>query len=256
MKDSRWQHPVRALRAELSDHRAYLLPLRIFIGLGWLRAAAEKLIEPGWYDGSALTAFLRGQLEWSQEAFPFYGTLMEAVLIPNATALGLVVIVLQLLAGITILAGFYTNAGLWAGLLMNINFILAGVPDPSAFYIVIQLVLFFGSAGAVLGLDARRSQRHHHPLLVAATGWEEDDTARRRRVFGGLAVVSVALAAAMAPYVSTVDPATVVEDPAMILVTLALFAAGAAAIRAVGSAPRLEAVTDRELVSTRHNHAL
>lgn len=253
MTTPRWQRALNALRAELADHRAYLLPLRIFIGLGWLRAAAEKLINPGWYDGSELTAFLTGQLGWSQEAFPFYGTLMESVFIPNATALGLAVIVLQLFAGITILTGSFTNAGLWAGLLMNVNFILAGVPDPSAFYIVIQLVLFFGAAGAVLGMDARRSRRHHHPLLVASTAWEVDDTAQRRRVYGGLAVVSVALAAVMAPYVSTIDPATVVEDPAMILVTLALFAAGAAAVRAIGSTPPLETTTDRGLVGSRHH---
>lgn len=32
---------------------AYLLPVRLFLGLGWLRAGVEKIIEPlpemGWY---------------------------------------------------------------------------------------------------------------------------------------------------------------------------------------------------------------
>ena len=232
---------VAALRVELAQGRAYLLSLRLFIGLGWLRAAAAKAIDPGWYDGAELTVFLEAQLGWSQEAFPFYGTLMEAVFLPNAVLLGIAVIVLQAFAGIAIVAGFYTNAGLLVGLLLNVNFILAGRPDPSAFYIVIQLVLFFGGAGAVLGMDASRWRRHHGSLSVSSTGRVAAAAAHERHAYAVLAGLSVVLAVMMAPYVSTLDPATVIEDPAMILVTLALFAAGAATIRAVGGS-RADAV--------------
>ena len=166
---------------------------------------------------------------------------MEAVFLPNAALLGIAVIVLQSFAGVAIVVGFYTNAGLSVGLVLNVNFILAGRPDPSAFYIVIQLVLFFGGAGAVLGMDASRWRRPRHPLLVSSTGGVAADGAHERHAYIGLAGVAVVLAATMAPYVSTLDPATVVEDPAMVLVTLALFAAGAATIRAVGGS-RADAV--------------
>ena len=115
MRD-RVRETVPAVRAELAHDRAFLLPLRIFIGLGWLRAAAAKAIDPGWYDGSELTLFLHAQLGWSQEAFPFYGRLMEAVFLPNAGLLGIAVIAMQAFAGIAIVAGFYTNAGLLVGL--------------------------------------------------------------------------------------------------------------------------------------------
>jgi thiosulfate dehydrogenase (quinone) large subunit len=233
MRD-RVRDTVAAVRVELAHDRAYLLPLRIFIGLGWLRAAAAKATDPAWYDGAELTIFLNGQLGWSQEAFPFYGTLMEAVFLPNAALLGIVVIVLQLFAGMAIVAGYYTNAALLVGLVLNVSFILAGRPDPSAFYIVIQLVLFLGGAGAVLGMDASRWRHHRHPLLVSSIGPVAADAAHERHVYAVLAGVSVVLAAAMVPYVSSLDPATVVEDPAMVLVTLALFAAAAATIRAVG----------------------
>ncbi len=233
MRD-RVRDTVAAVRAELAHDRAYQLPLRIFIGLGWLRAAAAKANDPAWYDGSELTSFLNAQLGWSQEAFPFYGTLMEAVFLPNAALLGIVVIVLQSFAGIAIVAGYHTNAGLLVGLVLNVNFILAGRPDPSAFYIVIQLVLFFGGAGAVLGMDASRWRPRRHTLLVSSTGQVAADAAHERHAYAALAGLSVVLAATMAPHVSTLDPATVIEDPAMILVTLALFAAAAAAIRTVG----------------------
>ena len=33
-----------------------LLPLRIFLAAGWLRAAAEKLIDPQWWNGNKLRA--------------------------------------------------------------------------------------------------------------------------------------------------------------------------------------------------------
>lgn len=223
------------LTGELSQDRAYLLPLRVFIGLGWLRAATEKIVDPGWYDGTELTAFLEQQLGWSQEAFPFYGALMEGIFLPGATALGIVVILAQLFAGVSILAGYYTNAGLLVGLVMNVNFVLAGAVDPSTFYIVIQLVLFFGGAGAVLSVDAARGAETHGPLLTAPGHDAGGRGAQHQRVYGAIAAVCLLFAVAMAPYVSTLAPATVVEDPAMILVVLALFGAGASATSAVGS---------------------
>lgn len=220
------------LKSELGKDRAYLLPLRIFIGLGWLRAAAEKVVDPGWYDGTELTAFLQQQLGWSQEAFPFYGTLMESVFMPGAAALGIFVILAQLFAGLTILLGYYTNAGLLVGLVMNVNFVFAGAVDPSTFYIVIQLVLFFGAAGSVLSVDALRATGRRNPLLTAP---QVREGIQHQRVYAFIAVVCLVFAIAMIPYVSTLAPATVVEDPAMILVVLALFGAAASATSVIGS---------------------
>ncbi len=234
MAMSRAQQMRSLLTRELGKDRAYLLPLRVFIGLGWLRAAVEKIIDPAWYDGTALTVFLQQQLGWSQEAFPFYGTLMETVFLPGATVLGIIVILVQLFAGLAILFGAYTNAGLLVGLVMNVNFVLAGAVDPSTFYIVIQLVLFFGGAGTVLGVDASRATGTHSPLLTAPTAVDRE-RAQHRRVYGFIAAVCLIFAVAMTPYVSTLAPATVVEDPAMILVVLALFGAGASATSVVGS---------------------
>src|SRR4028119_729300 len=52
------RNKVRQLaRQELSKDGAYLLPLRLFIGMGWLRAGSEKIPDPGWEDGTELTAF-------------------------------------------------------------------------------------------------------------------------------------------------------------------------------------------------------
>jgi thiosulfate dehydrogenase [quinone] large subunit len=207
-------------RREIDKEGAYLLPVRLFVGAGWLRAAAEKLPEPGWRDGSELTAFLQGHLAAGDVVFPFYAALVSDVFLPHAAALGWLVMVGELLAGLAILAGFFTNAALLAAIFMNLNFILAGVPDPSAFYFVIQLALFSAGSGAVLGLDSVLGRRVRSPLLVAASGRRSGCFRTRRRQLGALGLLCAAVAAYAAGHVGGLDPAGAVKDPAMILVVL------------------------------------
>ena len=38
-----------------------LLPLRIFLAAGWLRAASEKLIDPQWWSGDKLRSYVTAQ---------------------------------------------------------------------------------------------------------------------------------------------------------------------------------------------------
>lgn len=246
---SRWRRAAHFAVLELRQPAAFLLPLRVFIAVGWLRASTEKLIDPSWYEGSALREFITDQLSWSQEAFPFYGWLMQHVLLPNATAVGLGVMTLQLVIGVAILVGMVTNGALIAGLALNVSFLMAGVPNPSAFYVVIQLVLLFGGAGAVLGVDARLSQRVTNPLLVAPSKLMAGDLRKRRRVFRLIAVVCAALAVAMLPFVSTLDPAHVVDDPALILLTMFLVGAAMAGVSAV-AATGVDTQREREKVAS------
>jgi hypothetical protein len=45
------------LAARIEGTPAWVVFIRLFIGLGWLRVTTEKLIEPAWRDGSEITAF-------------------------------------------------------------------------------------------------------------------------------------------------------------------------------------------------------
>lgn len=81
---------------------------------------------------------------------------MALVFLPHAQILGWVILLGQLLAGLAMLAGCFTNAALVGGLFMNLNFLISGVPHPSAFYLVIQLTLLLTNSGATLGASARR----------------------------------------------------------------------------------------------------
>jgi hypothetical protein len=104
---------------------------------------------------------------------------------------------------------------------MNLNFLLAGAPNPSTFYIVIQVVLLLTNAGAILGLDAGLAKTIHHPLLVAQPLAERHQ--RRWRVpllpVGVILLVTAVYALA---HVTDWSPAGSVEDPAMIVAILAL----------------------------------
>jgi uncharacterized membrane protein YphA (DoxX/SURF4 family) len=135
-------------------------------------ALAEKLADPGWRDGSSLHVFLAGQIDDGQVSFSLYLALMRDVFMPGERLLDWTISIGQLLAGIALVTGTLTNAALLGGIFMNLNFMLAGRPDPSAFYLIIQSALLFTNAGATLGVDGWLSRHfrldRRHPILGVA----------------------------------------------------------------------------------------
>src|SRR5262245_680925 len=94
---------VSHLRQEAGRDRSYLVPLRMFIGLGWLRAFAEKATEPGWRDGTSLSSYLNDRVLGGDIPLPPYRALVTGVFLPHATVLGWIVMIGQVLAGLAIL---------------------------------------------------------------------------------------------------------------------------------------------------------
>ncbi|MEX0667819.1 MAG: hypothetical protein WD313_05765, partial [Acidimicrobiia bacterium] len=215
---------VRAKRSvvkELRDPAAFLFPLRLFIGIGWLRAFAEKVITAEWFDGRAMGAFLDSQLAEDAVAFPSYGQLIESVLRPGSRWIGWVVTSLQLIVGLGILSGTYTNLALLIGIALNANFILAGQISPSAFYIMIQTVLFVTGAGAILGTDghrARRPGRAPSILLVAHPDMRRASNTDKMGVIG-LGVLAASLSWFGFAHVTDLSPRGV-GDPALVFGTV------------------------------------
>jgi len=205
--------------------RIELVPLRAFIGLGWLRAASEKAPDPGWWDGTVLAAFLERQAVTGAIPFPAYEAVARAVFVPASAPLGWVIVFGQALAGLAILTGTLTNAALLGGLFMNLNFLLAGVPDPSAFYLVIQGALLVANAGAVLGVDARLGLGARHPFLAARPPSAATSPALGRPVLAALVALSLGVVGYALSHVQRWDPAGSVHDPAVILAVLAAMAA-------------------------------
>ncbi len=169
-----------------------LIPLRIFLAAGWARAGIEKVIDPGWWDGAGLTSFLVAQ---HHDALPFFSPVMEHVLWPMAVPVAWFVLLAQLTCGLLIALGRQLHFALGLAFLMNITFIMAGRVNPSAFYLVMQLVLVFAIADGALG---------------------ERPTVPSHRTFA-IAGVAGLLAGTVLAFARTIQPGKVIDDPAMML---------------------------------------
>lgn len=206
------------LQHEARRANAYLVPLRWFIGIGWLRATAEKLVDPAWHNGEALRVFI--ETFTRPTAFPEFETVLRTVVEPAAPLVSWLVVALQLYCGAGILLGRSTNAALLTGIGMNLTFMLAGVPNPSAFYILIQLILFTGGAGAIMGFDGRASAPDRS-LLIAARAGHGSPNPTDRWWLGGLASALLVISAYAFAHGTNFSPAGSVEDPALVLGTVA-----------------------------------
>ena len=192
-------HPVPQPQSHLAAV-VVLLPLRLFLAAGWLRAAAEKLIDPEWWNGHKLHKFLTAQHD---EALPFFRPVMDHLIAPGAQVVAIVVALTQLACGIAIAIGKPLRLALRWAVVLNVVFIMAGKVNPSAFYLVMEIVLLFAVADGTIGVRP---------------------TSPSRRTVG-LAALSIVLALAVVPYIRTIEPSKVIEDPAMMLVFLGVIVA-------------------------------
>lgn len=206
------------LSRQIQKRHAILLPLRLFIGLGWLRASIEKLLEPDWYSGAALHHFFYERIAEGDVAFPFYQFLMEGLFLTHAPLLSKLIIVGEFYCGFAILLGLLIRPALLAGLFMNLNFLLAGSVNPSAFYIVIQLTLLVSVVGEVFAIDS---------ILLPLNSFAKGILQRRYLVerakmalcFGG-SLLCVLITIPTAYFIRSIDPVQTVEDPAALLLIL------------------------------------
>ena len=169
-----------------------LLPLRLFLAAGWLRAGAEKLIDSQWWNGNKLRTYLTTQHEL---ALPFFRPVMDHWIAPGARLVAIVVVVTELAIGLAIAIGKPLRLALRWGFVLNVIFIMTGSVNPSAFYLVMQMVLLFAIADGVIG------------VRPSSPSW--------RTI--ALAGVSATATIAMVPYIDTIEPAKVIHDPAMML---------------------------------------
>lgn len=182
------------LRHRTDGLPGWVLLTQLFIGLGWLRAAAEKIIDPLWWHGGVLTDFVASR---QSTTLAWYQPFLDHVVLTELTAFAVLVVALQLLAGFTLVSGRFVGYGLFAGLVMNFHFLAAGAVNPSAFYILSQGAL-------ALWMAERASFAGIHTLLYL----------RIAQIWTGVtALISL-------PFVQTIEPAKVIEDPAIMFLTI------------------------------------
>jgi uncharacterized membrane protein YphA (DoxX/SURF4 family) len=204
---------IRAIeQGRIAPMTIVLFPIRFFLGLGWMRAGTEKLIDPEWWTGIKLNGFLERQRELS---LPFMPWFIDQLFEPLATPIALVVMASQFTIGFAFLTTRMLRLALWAAVTLNCVFVAMGAVSPSVFYLVIELTLLAALANGVFDESRRRAPK---PWSIGA---------------------KLGAAVACLPYVETVHPADVIDDPAIILATVATIAAATEALALIGNdAPR------------------
>lgn len=105
--------------------------VRMNVGAEWLLAGWEKVKSPAWgTNGTALTGFVNGALAKATGDHPavqgWYAWFLENIVLPNAGFFSVLVTWGEVAVGLGILVGALTGIAAGFGVLMNLNYLLAG----------------------------------------------------------------------------------------------------------------------------------
>lgn len=105
--------------------------VRMDVGAQWLLAGWEKINSPAWgASGKALTGFAAGALAKSSGANPsvqgWYAWFLQHMVLPNAGLFSFLVTWGEAAVGLGVLLGILTGIAAGFGVLMNLNYLLAG----------------------------------------------------------------------------------------------------------------------------------
>lgn len=163
---------------------------QLFLGIGWGRSAIAHLVEREWWTGGALRSDLAAI---EADRLPGVGTLLHLLGEATAPATAFVLLAVQAVVAVLLIANRRTSAALAAGVAMNLLFIAAGAVNPSIFYLVLATVV------GLWMLEERLPADRLGPTARAVAG------------------VSAFAIVVLVPLAGTLDPARVIEDPAMVL---------------------------------------
>lgn len=133
----------------------WIIP-RVYMGWAWLHAGLGKVGNPAWTGenaGAAVTGFVAGALQKTGGEHPdvqaWYGWFLENLVSPNTKVFGYMVAWGEVLVGIGIILGALTGIAAFFGVLMNVNYLLAGTvsTNPVLLLIGLFLILAWRTAG-------------------------------------------------------------------------------------------------------------
>ncbi len=192
---------IRAAGAAAARYRsvpASVLYPQLFLGFGWMRAAVAHLVASSWWSGEDVLTFLDKS---EPLRLPVYEPFVDLIVRPLPGVVSLVVVVLQVLIGLALLANIRPVAWTLVGIFLNFNFIMAGAVNPSVFYVVMGMAVVLW-----IMLDRMTAERAYRMATMATVA----------------AMVTVLVCG---PFITTLDPARVIEDPSLIMICLtSLFA--------------------------------
>lgn len=165
---------------------------QLFFGLGWARAASEKLISSSWWSGETISAFV---VEHKSSTLVWFEPVASAAWM-FAPVVAVCVFVAQFAVAASMLTNKMLGLGLAVGTALNLSFIAIGAVNPSAFYVLAQ------GAIALWLIGSRRPTKRLSDQLRF------------------LAAAGIAVAAVSVPSLQMPHPATVIDDPAAMMITL------------------------------------
>jgi thiosulfate dehydrogenase [quinone] large subunit len=105
--------------------------VRMYVGAEWFLAGWEKVISPAWgMSGKAVAGFVAGALAKTTGAHPavqgWYAWFLQNIVTPNAGFFSFLVTWGEVAVGLGLLLGVLTGIAAGFGVLMNMNYLLAG----------------------------------------------------------------------------------------------------------------------------------
>ena len=132
------------------------LIVRLYVGWDWLKAGWGKINNPAWIgskSGTALSGFVNGALAKATGDHPdvqsWYATFLHNVVLPHASLWSYFVAFGETLVGIGLILGALAGVAAFFGILMNLNYLLAGSVsvNPILLMLSIFLVLAWKTVG-------------------------------------------------------------------------------------------------------------
>ncbi len=105
--------------------------VRMYVGAEWLLAGWEKITSPAWgISGKAIKGFVAGALAKSAGPNPavqgWYAWFLQHIVLPNAGVWSMLITWGEFAVGVGLLLGILTGIAAGFGVLMNLNYLLAG----------------------------------------------------------------------------------------------------------------------------------
>lgn len=122
--------------------------VRMYVGAQWLLAGWEKVLSPVWgTSGKALSGFVAGALAKSSGANPavqgWYASFLQNFVLPHVGFFSFIVTWGEVAVGVGILLGILTGIAAGFGVLMNLNYLLAGTVSINPILGMVGLFLVF-----------------------------------------------------------------------------------------------------------------
>jgi thiosulfate dehydrogenase (quinone) large subunit len=137
--------------------------VRLYVGYEWLVAGVDKVLNPAWFGngaGAPIKGFVAGALQKTAEfckpgvaCHPdvqgWYASFLESAVLPYPVSWANAIAVGEVLVGIGLIVGAVVGVAAFFGVLMNLNFMLAGTVsvNPILFTLSIFLILAWRVAG-------------------------------------------------------------------------------------------------------------